>query len=38
VVDFTDIAEAVFAEFATAGMHRVTTAMPIETWPQFPIV
>jgi nicotinamidase-related amidase len=37
VVDFTDIAETVFAEFAAAGMHRVTTAMPIETWPQFPI-
>jgi len=37
VVDFTDAAEAVFADFAAAGMQRVTTAMPIETWPDFPL-
>ena len=36
VVDFTDSTEAVFAKFAVAGMHRVTTAMPIDTWPEFP--
>jgi nicotinamidase-related amidase len=37
VVDFTDHAETVFAEFAAAGMHRVTTATPIANWPDFPI-
>lgn len=33
VVDFTDAANEAFDRFAAAGMHRVTTAMPLATWP-----
>jgi len=33
VVDFTDAANAAFDRFAAAGMHRVTTAMPLAEWP-----
>ncbi|MEM9007020.1 MAG: isochorismatase [Cyanobacteria bacterium P01_F01_bin.86] len=33
VVDFTDAAEAAFQRFAEAGMHRVTTQMPLSAWP-----
>lgn len=35
VVDFTDEAEAAFDRFAAAGMHRVTTSQPLDTWPGF---
>ncbi|MGD1901838.1 MAG: isochorismatase [Geitlerinemataceae cyanobacterium] len=37
VVDYTDAAEAVFADFAAAGMQRVTSEMAIETWANFPV-
>lgn len=33
VVDFTKEADAAFARFADAGMHRVRSDQPIETWP-----
>jgi nicotinamidase-related amidase len=33
VVDFTDAANAAFERFAAAGMHRVTTEMPLAEWP-----
>ena len=33
VVDFSDQAAAAFADFAAAGMHRVRSSDPIETWP-----
>jgi nicotinamidase-related amidase len=36
VVDFTDAAEAAYDRFAAAGMHRVTTDMPLAQWPGFP--
>ena len=32
VVDFTDSAEAAYARFAEAGMHRVNSTEPIESW------
>ncbi len=31
--DFSEQADAAYAEFARAGMHRVTTEQPMETWP-----
>ncbi|NER79172.1 MAG: isochorismatase, partial [Leptolyngbya sp. SIO1D8] len=34
VVDFTDAAEEAFQRFADAGMHRVTTKMPLAEWPE----
>ncbi len=34
-VDFTDQANAIFQRFADAGMHRVYSTQPIETWPQW---
>ena len=36
VVDFTDAANAIFARFASAGMHLVKSSDPIESWPEFP--
>ncbi|MBE9138650.1 isochorismatase [Nodosilinea sp. LEGE 07088] len=33
VVDFTDPAEATYAQFATAGMHRVQSTTPLVEWP-----
>ena len=36
VVDYTDEAEAAFARFADAGMHRVRSTDPIESWPAVP--
>lgn len=33
VVDFTEQADASYARFAAAGMHRVQSTDPIETWP-----
>lgn len=32
VVDFTDAAEAAYARFAEAGMHRVNSTDPADTW------
>ena len=37
VVDYTDEAEAAFARFADAGMHRVRSTDPIESWPAMPL-
>lgn len=34
-VDFTAQADATFARFAAAGMHRVLSTQPVETWPQW---
>lgn len=31
--DFTEAADAAFARFAAAGMHRVTTDQPMTAWP-----
>ncbi|MCJ2543554.1 isochorismatase [Thermostichus vulcanus] len=36
VVDFSEQAEAAFATFAAAGMHRVRSTDPMEDWPDFP--
>ncbi len=36
VVDFSEQAEAAFARFAEAGMHRVRSTDPIREWPHFP--
>jgi nicotinamidase-related amidase len=36
VVDFSEQAEAAFARFAAAGMHRVRSTDPLWTWPGFP--
>ena len=33
VVDYTDMAEAAYERFAKAGMHRVRSTEPIESWP-----
>jgi nicotinamidase-related amidase len=33
VVDFTDPAEAAYARFAEAGMHRVLSTTPLASWP-----
>jgi nicotinamidase-related amidase len=33
VVDFTDPAEAAYARFAEAGMHRVLSTTPMKEWP-----
>lgn len=33
VVDFTDAANTAYERFAAAGMHRVTTATPLTSWP-----
>ncbi|MBD2578680.1 isochorismatase [Oscillatoria sp. FACHB-1406] len=37
IVDFTEQAEASYARFAEAGMHRVNSTDAIATWPDFPI-
>lgn len=34
--DFTDSADQAFARFAAAGMHRVKSTDPIQSWPDFP--
>jgi nicotinamidase-related amidase len=34
VVDFTESAEAAYARFAEAGMHRVSSTEPLESWLQ----
>ncbi|MDB9516998.1 isochorismatase [Roseofilum reptotaenium CS-1145] len=34
-VDFTEQANATFARFAAAGMHRVESTQPVESWPQW---
>jgi len=36
VVDFTAPAEAAYARFAAAGMHRVLSTDAFEAWPSFP--
>jgi len=36
VADFSPQAEEAFARFAAAGMHRVRTTDPLESWPDFP--
>jgi nicotinamidase-related amidase len=36
VVDFTEQAEAAFARFEAAGMHRVRSTDPMGSWPGFP--
>ena len=33
VVDYSEVAEAAFARFAKAGMHRVRSTDPISSWP-----
>ena len=33
VVDFTDAADAAYTRFAAAGMHRITTEIPLNDWP-----
>ena len=33
VVDFTDPAEAAYARFAEAGMHRALSTTPMDGWP-----
>ncbi|MCW5699374.1 MAG: hypothetical protein KIT00_05995 [Rhodospirillales bacterium] len=35
VIDFTDLADQAFAEFADAGMHIVRSTDPMHTWPGF---
>ena len=35
-IDYTDAAEAAFARFARAGMHRVRSSDPIADWPGIP--
>ena len=37
VVDYTEEAEAAYARFAEAGMQRVKSTEPLETWPGFPV-
>jgi len=37
VVDYTEAAEAAFSRFKAAGMHMVSTAVPISDWPDFPV-
>jgi nicotinamidase-related amidase len=32
VIDYTDVADAAFERFATAGMHLVHSTDPIEQW------
>jgi nicotinamidase-related amidase len=36
VADFTDAAEAAYARFAAAGMRRVRSTEPIESWRSTP--
>jgi nicotinamidase-related amidase len=36
VVDFTEQAESAFRRFEEAGMHRVRSTDPMESWPDFP--
>jgi nicotinamidase-related amidase len=36
VIDYTEQADAAFAEFAAAGMHVVRSTDPLETWPGLP--
>lgn len=33
VIDFTEAADEAFRRFAEAGMHRVTTQVPLSAWP-----
>lgn len=33
VVDYSESADKAFERFADAGMHRVSTDLPIEQWP-----
>lgn len=33
VVDYTDSADKAFERFAAAGMHRVSTEIPMDSWP-----
>jgi len=37
VVDYTEEAEAAYAKFAEAGIQRVKSIEPMETWPGFPV-
>lgn len=34
--DYTDSADQAFARFAEAGMHRVKSTDPLDSWPDFP--
>ena len=36
VADFTEDAERAFSQFEAAGMHRVRSSEPMDTWPGFP--
>ncbi len=36
VIDYTEAAEAAFARFARAGMHRVRSTDPMASWPDLP--
>ncbi len=36
VVDFTEAADRIYTTFEEAGMHRVRTEQPMDTWPEFP--
>ncbi len=35
--DFSAAADAAFARFVARGAHRVTTAQPLDAWPDFPL-
>lgn len=37
VIDYTEQADAAFAEFAEAGMHVVRSTEPMDTWPGMPV-
>jgi nicotinamidase-related amidase len=37
VIDYTEQADAAFAEFAAAGMHVVRSTAPMVTWPGMPV-
>ena len=38
VVDFTEQAEAAYDRFATAGMHRVKSTVPLHDWPGLALI
>ncbi len=36
VIDYTDAADAAYADFSDAGMHVVQSTVPMSSWPGFP--
>ena len=36
VIDYTDAADAAYADFSDAGMHIVQSTVPMSSWPGFP--